>query len=723
MISERQAWQHFAPLQLLLPASLLLFLAVVLSVWFAVSTPWLGLTLKQESDGWGVTAVHPKGPLAHRLHTGDTLRALETEQGMIKVIKWQPDLNPHVLPTFKAFNDYLQFQDQLFQALEDQQVTLLLTDGRRISVSPKHTRSLSSLPLEFWLLHLFGVVAIVIGLAVWVFRPTKPAVRLLALSGLGFFIATWNHSLWKARELALPADLFDLLLRVNHLGLHLMLGALVVLLASYPQRLGRWPIRVIVITVVAVQLNENFQWLDIPLHTFYLPLLLYYLSGVALAIVQWRLAYTSPLDRAALRWVFLSVLLTMGAGMISYFLPLIFGTPPLVGVTTMVGLGVTLYLGFALGVLRYRLFELERWWFIAWIWLLGGLSVLLVDAAVIYAFGLKPAHGLGFALLLVGWVYFPVRQWLWRQLAGSAEVRMEEHLPHFIQQLYTDAETHLEKTWRDLLLRIFQPLALESAQAMVEQPRLRGNGARLEIPAFHEGEQGLSLLYGQGGRRLFSSRDEEIASALVAIASRIGNVRRAQESGMQTERERIQRDLHDDVGGRLLTLVHGSDDARQRNLARKALGALREVTNALDEDQRYSVAELFERWRLDIGERLAVDHVQIEWREQGESGNILLTSRQYINLLRTLDEGVTNALKHADPKKLYVTIFHSAARLRIAICNGGLRPADSEPPHAGRGLHNMRTRMAEIGGAVETLHQEYGGEQCFCLDLKVPLND
>src|SRR5690606_22374925 len=127
-------------------------------------------------------------------------------------------------------------------------------------------------------------------------------------------------------------------------------------------------ILVLVTAAVLQQINENIQIWDLPLHSFYLPLIVYYLLGAIFVFLQWRSARDTPLDRAALRWRCLAILIAMGAGLVAYFLPVAFNLSPIVNPSTMVGLVISLYLGFALGILRYKLFQLERWWFTAWAW-------------------------------------------------------------------------------------------------------------------------------------------------------------------------------------------------------------------------------------------------------------------------------------------------------------------------------------------------------------------
>ncbi|WP_040406075.1 PDZ domain-containing protein [Ectothiorhodospira sp. PHS-1] len=288
-----------APMQVLLAGALLLVAAVVLAAWNATRFAWLGLEFQPEGErGLRVEAVHPAGPAAGLLRPGDVVRAVLREGETLSLEGFNPALGPHVLPTFDGYNRYLEFQDRLAAALNDGVVTLLLEDGRKLEIEPRTERPLQALPLDFWLFHLFGATACLIGLFVWVFRRSEMAAALLALSGGGFFAATWQHSLWLVRELALPRSLFELLLIGNHIALSVLLGALLALLACYPRRLGRgrWVMIGIAAGIVAVQVNELLQLADWPMHTFCMPLLLYYLGA-------WSWPSCSGDSRRVIRWI------------------------------------------------------------------------------------------------------------------------------------------------------------------------------------------------------------------------------------------------------------------------------------------------------------------------------------------------------------------------------------------------------------------------------------
>ncbi|MBZ2188063.1 hypothetical protein K8B33_03060 [Alcanivorax sp. JB21] len=707
--------------------SLLLLLAVVLAAWLAQRGPWLGLTLSpQAGEGLRVTAVDERGPLAGRVQPGDVLHGLQASGALISLRDHDHHLQPHAMATYEGYEAYLDHEDQVYAALREPSVTLLFHDQAPLQVVPMQGRPLSALPLSFWLLHLYGALACLIGLSVWVFRPRLWAARLLALSGVAMFVATWQHSFWEDRELALPGAMFHLLMRGNHLAMHLLLGAMMVLLVVYPQRLkhsGRI-IACLVSGIVLVQLNETLQLFEFPLHTFYLPLLVYYLIGAALVVVQWRRASDRPGDRAALRWVYLSILLAMGVGTVVYILPLALDLPPVVGASTMVGLVITLYLGFAFGILRYRLFELERWWFVAWAWFLGGLTVVLVDLAVVTLFGLNHSHGLALAIIAVGWVYFPIRQWLWRHLAVSAEVSMERHLPGFVEALFTCSEDRVPALWLRQLREVFQPLAVEFTAQHVEQVQLADNGARLLVPVLGDEKGGISLRYAQGGRRLMGRRDAEIAQALYMTAQRIDMVRRARESGADQERQRIMRDLHDDVGGRLLTLIHQAPDGHYEGLARTTLGALRESIYTLDEQRRFHLDELLGAWQDDAWQRLIPVGATLECQWPDDGDDICLSPRHYVNLRRVLDEALTNALKHGVPSRLHFRAAVDDHGLRMSLTNE--LPVDDAPRWRdglpGRGLSNIRTRVQELGGELY-LYCQITRPQRFCLEVCLQRSD
>ena len=296
---------------------------------------------------------------------------------------------------------------------------------------------------------------------------------------------------------------------------------------------------------------------------------------------------------------------------------------------------------------------------------------------------------------------------------------MERHIPVFVESLYTCDPEKVDALWRDLLREVFQPLSLARADRPVAKVALAGNGARLMIPAL-DGGDGLCLLYGQGGRRLFGRRDQDIAAALVATGSRLYNARRAREAGAAQERGRIMRDLHDDVGGRLLTLIQKAPDPHHAQLARNAMSSLRHAIQALDPNRRRSLRELLEDWLGDSVERLPRKEPLAAVTLPDETDHVELTPRHYVNLRRVLDEALTNALKHGRPGTLRFGLSVDDAGVRLWLSNDIDGSAEASNDPSGYGLGNLRTRMEELNGEL-ILHHEPGPPARFCVEARLAL--
>ena len=710
----RVAGAHFPGLIAVPVRSLfLLALAITGMVGLAVLSlqqlPSLGADFEPFDSGAGVvvTSVWPKTAAEGRLQRGDLVTAVRGEGGsLVGLSGVRPDLEPHGLSTFAALRSYLARQGRVFAALDRETVTLITSRGE-ITLRPREHRPLNTIPASFWLFHLFGGLALMLGGAVWLARRERMDTALLALSGLGFFLATWFNSIYLARELALPSGVFDLLLRGNHLALTVMIGAILLLFVHYPRGASaRWPSYLVVLTLTVYQLNENMQWLDWPLHSFYLPLILMYGLALALAWRQWRLSAWNPVDRASLKWVFLAILMTMGTCMVVYFLPPILGAEALLPQVAMVGFAAVMYLGLALGVIRYRLFQLEHWWFELWFWFFAGLMLVLVDLGLIWLMQLDQFQALGLAVILVGWAYFPIRQQVWRRLTRRRQDNLIELLPDVVNaMLEASGRQEMESRWSGLLRRAFNPLTLAFSTDDLHRSELASDGESLHVPGLFGGRW--MLKYARKGQRLFTLTDIGEANSLWLVARQVGDVRSAREEGAEMERRRIVRDLHDDVGNRLLSLVRFSETPRQEQLARSTLKALRETMAAFDPGREIRLDQLLIERRDEVRERYAEQAEIVRWSWPAPVDMPLLSPRQAINIRRILDEALGNAVNHADPTFVDVRCRFNGGSVSVSIENDGAPAiaAEEETSLRGRGMKNMQTRAREIGATIQFTHE------------------
>lgn len=189
----------------------------------------------------------------------------------------------------------------------------------------------------------------------------------------------------------------------------------------------------------------------------------------------------------------------------------------------------------------------------------------------------------------------------------------------------------------------------------------------------------------------------------------------AQQRGALEERRRIARDMHDDVGARLLMLIHHAQNPTVAELARAAMNDLRTALTALDAKPA-PLSDALADWRAEATSRCEAANVDLAWEAHIEQPEQLLGSRQKLLLERALRESLSNALKHANPKTIDIHLSQRNQTLAFDILNDG-PPSDAEWQE-GRGLRGMRQRLAEYGGHLEIQHRPEGGSH---VSIHLPL--
>ena len=692
-----------APLHLLLACGVMAVIGLIFSVWLSIQSPWLGIEWRSvgQEAGLVVTKVN-KGPALGKLRSGDTILAFEGIDGKRVVLDEAALLeDPDFSPTYAGYNRFLGYQHELYDVFTQANVIAILADGRRIALVPAVRTPVLQLPGEFWIMHLFGIGAFLIGVGVWSFRRGEPATRLFVLSGLGYAVAVFCAAIYTSRELVMNPQWFQALAVSNHFGNMLFGYSALALLWYCPQHLGRLPVvRMIYFSMLLIWINETLQLFEWPFHTYYLQFNFPFIFGVFFAVFQWRKARGQPLERAALKWFLLSIFISIGLTMLFFFIPVVFQTSPLVSIFTANGIIFSMYVGLALGVTRYRLFNLERWWLATWVWFFGGLLVILVDLALVYALNLRPLVALGFAILVGGWVYFPLRQWLWGKFIRSPKQMLDQYLPELMEMfILTSSVREFSNQWSLLLSRIFDPLNISEQEQIIDATRIRDNGLILLVPAL-SGQGSVKLACGNRGGRLFVPEDVRLADAILGLARKSANLREAQEKGASEERDRIMRDLHDDVGAKLLTLVHRAQSPENAQVARSALQTLRDTIYCLNEQAAAPLDEALADWRAELQDRIVSANIVFGWQQLEDLPVFVLTPRQRINLGRILHEAVSNVIRHAHADRIEIAVKVNDDSFQITISDNG-HSVETKDWLAGTGMNNIRHRVEELGGGVQ----------------------
>ncbi|MCJ7501036.1 hypothetical protein MUP29_12365 [bacterium] len=711
-----------SPYRILSIAALLGMVCVVLSTWVALHQPWLGLDLSvdEKHEGIFVESVQARSPSILILTPGDSILSIRSISGLPFLFE-AADLveDPDVFPTFHGYNSFLDRQGILAGILREQVVELSLADGRKVRLQPADGRPWSSMPLKFWLINAMGVMIFMIGAAVWSVRRHNVAVRMFFFSGVGLLITATSLAIIVSREIALDPVLLGMLRELYHTGNSIFAIFGLGLLFHHPGVLNSFPFtRVVAVLVSFFELNEHFQWMDLPVHTTLVQPVIYFMIAASVGALQWQRWKGRPVERAALKWFMISFLGFIGFGIFSYFVPAVLMGRTMLPIAVWLGSITLTFVGLAMGILRYRLFDIDRWWLGFWLWFLAGFSVLAVDAALALTIVSNPSVALVIALILVGWLYFPARQWVWSRLYRRQENRLERHLPALLAGL-VGAGSVKDKIWIRALKEVFLPLSDRSLEDQIEAPRLENHGEIMLVPTL-DGTGKIELHFADRGSRLFSPRDVKLAKTLYDVARNTEDRLTVYNRGVEEERERIMRDLHDEVGGRLLSLVHLSKTPRAMLLARNALKALRDIIYSINPVEEVSIEEALAAWRYEYIQRCEDAGVVLHWDNGTRNALQLLTSRQLVNLSRVLFEASTNAFVHALPNNIWVSWDGDDRKLVGIVRNDGRIPQQGSFIF-GKGIRNMERRMGELGGLCSW--EALPAEGVFEVRLTIPVGD
>ena len=238
----------------------------------------------------------------------------------------------------------------------------------------------------------------------------------------------------------------------------------------------------------------------------------------------------------------------------------------------------------------------------------------------------------------------------------------------------------------------------------------------------------------QPGRRLsIRHADADVAALTDAfndMLDRLETERR--ESGRQallaqeTERQRIARELHDEVGqvltGVVLELEHAARNADEDG-ATQLVAAREAVRRSLD-DVRRIARELRPEALDDLGLQSALrslctaaaahDALHIERRFDLRDP---VSPEVELVVYRVAQESLTNVMRHAHASEVLVALGNVDGGLRLVVRdNGGGIPAR---PDAGAGIAGMHERALHVGGRLTVAPAAAGGTEVR-LDIPLP---
>jgi signal transduction histidine kinase len=236
----------------------------------------------------------------------------------------------------------------------------------------------------------------------------------------------------------------------------------------------------------------------------------------------------------------------------------------------------------------------------------------------------------------------------------------------------------------------------------------------------------------------FTAEDEETVGVLAAQAAvaieNAGSVRRdalrRAVQAQEAERRRLARELHDETGQALTSILLGLsavERAENADAARAAARDLRGLVVRTLQDVRRLAVELrpsalddfglepaVRRLGQTVGERGNLD-VQVEVR----LGEERLSADVETALYRIVQEALTNVVKHAGAEHVSVLLTRRPGAVAVMIEDDGRGFDTSESTAYGLGLLGMRERVQLLDGTFE-LDAEPGAGTSLVVELPHP---
>ena len=257
----------------------------------------------------------------------------------------------------------------------------------------------------------------------------------------------------------------------------------------------------------------------------------------------------------------------------------------------------------------------------------------------------------------------------------------------YLTEKIVDDEFDVEDEALVMTLAAFAASAIESA-TLVASERARAEAVSRQVAAEEQGR----------------ARQEILAAAITA---------------QEADRARVSRDLHDDIGQALTSVLLGLRLIEEP--LQLAAGETYDVGARVDE-LRELVADALRRTRHlafelrptvldDLGLAPALARLATEVSER--SGVIVDAIVDTVPALqdvppvivttvyRVVQEALTNVVRHAHAKTASVVVTSAENRLRALIEDDGIGFDPTQSPHGHLGLNGMRERAELVGGTVQ----------------------
>ncbi len=206
-----------------------------------------------------------------------------------------------------------------------------------------------------------------------------------------------------------------------------------------------------------------------------------------------------------------------------------------------------------------------------------------------------------------------------------------------------------------------------------------------------------ALQTAEEGRLTLEARIREATSEIERNFAQLAELRVEQVT--ERERKRIAADLHDDLGAKLLTIVHTSESERISTLAREALEEMRLSVRGLT-GKPVRLIDALGDWRAEVVSRLAQAGIEADWSAPAEEAPHTLSARAYVQTTRILREAVSNIIKHSGASHCAVNCMLGDGDFHLVVQDNGKGiPLELDGRlDRGHGMSSMKHRAKQLQG-------------------------
>lgn len=735
-------------------ASALIPIAIGILVFLTLAhSPYFGIELEKKNNSWIISSIDPKGPFYKA--AGDLKNVELTGIGGWQVGPEDLAQEPHLIKDKKILARYFEAQIFIGKYLTNGTPAILqVRDGNEMrgeTVVPS--------PMGYWNATLrigaFSVTALLlllVGLVTVHKRPQDERALVFYLMCILFSSALPLFALFFAQELIVTnVRMFSGLLFAA--GLFTVATAFHFALI-FPERkrlVGRGLLIFVYLLPMLTWLLTFFQ-IDMALQHLYV---IGYESATMIILLYSFFTSSSPIHKAQIKWVLMGLAVPIMIPLLLVYLPLQLTGRPFFNDQSFIALDILMPLFFAFAILRYRLLDVDTLFdntliYTGTLGLLALLDIVIVTALTqlkFMNFNISQPIAIIIGVWMIIIAYLPIRNWI------------RDKIKRLLKRELYNIENVALKLSRDLISAQTVASVLEKGRIVIDEalhPKkmelcLNGNQGTLalaqntilltdefhglkkaqpllteNVPAYaggavvpiigSVGPLGYGILAEKHSGRLYNAEDLNLLDTVAGqLAIAIESIRNRQE--MEKEKERIAREIHDGIGGYFSSAIMMSDMIHHNDVSND-LSAVKDRSEKLKVLLQSGLMELRDLiWSTEQGEdtleslayylegklQSFLDGTGIEHETQ-----IKLVKKNYsvppairLNLLKMLQESLTNIIKHASATKVTFSLRQRDNHLLFSVADNGKGFNPQNPSVQGHGLKNLSKRAEQIGAKLE----------------------